>query len=154
MSNRLKINESKSQVLLFGSRYKLGTVDFPIQLSLGNSNLNYCNEYRYLGVTLDSEMSLTSLLADTRKSVSNRLFNLRKLRHYITEKSALAIYKQTILPAFDYAGFIIISFKSDRHDLQILQNDALRTCFNVKRRDKLSISSMHKRAKFLSLEQI
>ena len=42
--------------------------------------------------------------------------------------------------------------KSDRHDLQILQNDALRTCFNVKRRDKLSIATMHKRAKFRTKE--
>ena len=43
--------------------------------------------------------------------------------------------------------------KSDRHDLQVLQNDALRTCFNVKRRDKLSIASMHKQSSLLSLEQ-
>ena len=34
-----------------------------------------------------------------------------------------------------------------------MQNDALRTCLNVKRRDKLSISKMHKKAKLLSLEQ-
>ena len=43
--------------------------------------------------------------------------------------------------------------KSDRHDLQIIQNDALRTCYNVKQRDKLSISSMYRRANLLSLEQ-
>ena len=70
------------------------------KLYLGDSTLNYCDKYKYLGVTLDREMNLTSMLADTKKSVSNRLFNLRKLRHYITEKSALAIYKQTILPEF------------------------------------------------------
>ena len=55
---------------------------------------------------------------------------------------------------FDYAGFLIIACnKSDRHDLQIIQNDALRTCYNVKRRDKLSISKMHKKSNLLSLEQ-
>ena len=84
-------------------------------------------------------MSLTSFLSDTKKTVINRLFNLRKLRPYITEKSAVpvAIYKQTILPVFDYAGFMLISCnKSDRKDLQVIQNDALRTCYNVKRRDK------------------
>ena len=43
--------------------------------------------------------------------------------------------------------------KSDRYDLQVMQNDALRTCYNVKRRDKLSISNMHKKANLLSLEQ-
>ena len=153
-SNRLNIIVSRSRILLFGSHTKLGKVDYSANLSLGNSTLNYCNKYKYLGVTLDREMTRTSLLTDTKRSVTNRLFNLRKLRHYITEKSTIAIYKQTILPVFDYAGFILISCnKSDRHDLQILKNDALRTCFNVKRRDKLSVASMHKKAKLLSLEQ-
>ena len=51
-------------------------------------------------------------------------------------------------------GFILISCnKSDRHDLQVMQNNALRTCFNVKRGDKLSMANMHKKAKLLSLEQ-
>ena len=70
------------------------------------------------------------------------------------EKSALSIYKQTILPAFDYAGFVLIFCnKSDRHDLQVIQNDTLCICFNVKRRDKYSVVKMHKQAKLLSLEQ-
>ena len=66
----------------------------------------------------------------------------------------MAIYKQTILPFFDYVGFMLISCnKSDHNDLQVIQNDALRTCYNVKSRDKLSIASMHQKANLLSLEQ-
>ena len=99
-------------------------------------------------------MTLSKLLSDIKKSVLNKLFNLRKLRFYINEKTSLSIYKQTVLPIFDYSGFMLISCnKSDRHDLQVIQNDALRTCYNVKRRDKLSIALMHKRANLLSLEQ-
>ena len=127
--------------------------DYGHPLSVAASALLPCCR-PLLGKTLDREMTRTSLLTDTKRSVTNSLFHLRKFRHYITEKSTIAIYKQTILPVFDYAGFILISCnKSDRHDLQILKNDALRTCFNVKRRDKLSVASMHKKAKLLSLEQ-
>ena len=116
---------------------KLVKIDLTRNERLGNFPLSYCDKYKYLGITLDREMNLTSLLNGTKKSVVNKLFNLRKFRHFITEKCALAIYKQTILPVLDYAGFVLISCnKSDRHDLQVLQNDALRTCFNVKRRDK------------------
>ena len=49
-------------------------------------------------------MNLTNLMSDVKKSVSSRLFNFRKLRYYISEKSAIVIYKQTILPVFDYTG--------------------------------------------------
>ena len=154
ISNRLKINEAKSNVLLFGSRQKLSKLDYRTNLFIGTDVLSYCDSYKYLGVTLDSEMTFSTLLAETKKSVKNWLFNLRKLRHYITESTAVLIYKQTILPVFDYAGFVLISCnKSDRHDLQVIQNDALRTCFNVKRRDKLSVAKMHNKAKLLSLEQ-
>ena len=85
-------------------------------------------------------MSLTSFLCDVKRSVANRLFNFRKLRRYISDKSAITIYKQTILPVFDYAGFLMLACnKSDRHSLQVIQNDMLCTCYNVKRRDKFSI---------------
>ena len=43
--------------------------------------------------------------------------------------------------------------KSDRKALQVIQNDALRTCYNVKRRDRLSVSRMHSNSHLLSLEQ-
>ena len=153
-SNRLKLNINKSKVLAIGSRSKLKKLDNGNTIYLDAQPLKLTDKYRYLGVILDSEMNLTSLLSDTKKRVLNKLFNLRKLRYYINEKGALAIYKQTILPLLDYAGFLLISCtKSDRHDLQIIQNDALRVCYNVKRRDKLSILNMHKKANLLSLEQ-
>ena len=43
--------------------------------------------------------------------------------------------------------------QSDKNDLQILQNDALRTCFHVQRRDRLSVKNLHIQAKLLSLDQ-
>ena len=77
-----------------------------------------------------------------------------KIRNNIDTLCAVTIYKQTILPLLDYAGFLLISGNvSDRSDLQPLQNDALRVCFNVKLRDRISILQVHRTAKLLSLEQ-
>ena len=152
--NRLRLNIDKSKTLVFGSRSKLQKIDHGRRLMLGPRPLIFTDKYKYLGVTLDCEMSLTSFLADRKKIVLQKLFNLRKLRYYVDERGALAIYKHTILPIFDYAGFMLIACsKSDRHDLQVIQNDALRTCLNVKRRDRLSILNMHTKANLLSLEQ-
>ena len=54
-------------------------------------------------------MTLISFLADTKQIVLQKLFNLRKLQYYINEKGTVIIYKQTILPMFDYAGFLLIA---------------------------------------------
>ena len=43
--------------------------------------------------------------------------------------------------------------KSDREDLQIIQYDALRCCYNIRRRDRLSIAKMHAKSNLVSLEQ-
>ena len=50
--------------------------------------------------------------------------------------------------------FLLISGNvSDRNDLQTLQNNALRICYNVRLRDRVSVGNMHRNANLLSLEQ-
>ena len=152
--NRLQLSHKKSKVLLIGSSNKLGHVDYNIRIKLDNIPLEFVDNYKYLGITIDKNMDLTCLLSTVKKSVSNHLFKLRKLRKFITQDCAIIIYKQTILPLLDYSGFLINSCNiSDRNELQVLQNDALRTCFNVRRRDRMSIKLMHKNANLLSLDQ-
>ena len=107
--NRLRLNIKKSNSLLIGSRSKLSKVDHQKIVSIDDVPLKFVDKYRYSGTIIDIEMTLTSLLADIKKSVLSKLFTLRKLRHYITEKCALAIYKQTILPVFDYVGFMLVA---------------------------------------------
>ena len=59
---------------------------------------------------------------------------------------AIVIYKQVILPLLDYSSFLLNSCNiSDRKDLQIFTNDALRTCYNVHRKDRMSVSKLHKK---------
>ena len=78
--------------MAFGSRSKLQKVDYEKKILLGTRPLKFTDKYKYLGGTLDSEMTLIIVLADTKKTVLQRLFNLRKLRYYKSEKGALVIY--------------------------------------------------------------
>ena len=64
------------------------------------------------------------------------------------------VYKQTILPILDYAGFLLISLNNnDKHDLQIMQNDALRFCKGLQLLDNVAIKTLHDSISLLSLEQ-
>ena len=152
--NKIKLSESKSKVILFGSKEKLKNVDYTKTVHIGDTYLEFVDRYKYLGVSLDKYMNLTSLLADVKKNTTCHLFKLRKLRRTIRTYCTISIYKQTILPLLDYAGFLLYSLNaSDRYDLQILQNDALRTCYNVRLRDRMSIKNLHAEANLLSLDQ-
>ena len=82
--NRLKLSESKSKVLLFGSIDKLKNIDYTKTLHIGEYLLDFVDKYKYLGVILDKYMNLTSLVADFKKNVTSQKFKLRKLRKTIT----------------------------------------------------------------------
>ena len=70
----------------------------------------------------------------------------------INTQCARTIYKQTTLPLLDYVGFLLIACNIlGRSDIQKLQIHALRICYNVRLRDKVSIVHMHARAGLLSL---
>ena len=54
---------------------------------------------------------------------------MKYIRKFITELTALLVYKQTILPHFDYCSFIVDGGKKTMiKALQTLQNRALRVC--------------------------
>ena len=121
---------------------------------LYNVPVQFTNRCNYLGILLDKTMSLMPMITRVKNLTLNKIYSLAKIRDCITLKCALTIYKQTILPLFDYSGFVLISCNiSDRLELQKLQNDALRICYNVKLRDCVSVRRMHVDARLLSLEQ-
>ena len=59
-----------------------------------------------------------------------------------------------IIPLFDYSGFLLISCnKTDREDLQVIQNNTLRRCLGLRLNDRISLVEIHRRANLVSLEQ-
>ena len=64
------------------------------------------------------------------------------------------VYKQAIMPLIDYANFLLMQCNLGyKCDLQILQNNALRTCLRYRRADHITIEQLHTEAKLQSLEQ-
>ena len=64
------------------------------------------------------------------------------------------LYKHTILPFLEYAGFMLVFFTvDDRKNLQKCQNDALRICWKVRLNDHVRIDYLHEKCKLTSLEQ-
>ena len=43
--------------------------------------------------------------------------------------------------------------KSDREDLQVIQNNALRSCLNIRLNDRVSLVDIHNRSNLISVEQ-
>ena len=133
--NNLHLNVKKSKFMIVSNRSKLSRLDDIEPLHLYNHDVNRVTQY-------------------IRKLVHAKLFSFRKIRKYLTEESAIMVYKHTILPLLEYAGFMLVACNiEDRRDLQKCQNDALRICTHVNLNDHYRIQDLHARCKITSLEQ-
>ena len=152
--NNLHLNVKKTKLLLVGSRSKLSKLGEIEPLIVYGNNVCIVRQYNYLGVILDSEMTLRPFFNYVKKIVSNKIFTLSKIRPYLTEHAAIMVYKHTILPYAEYAGFMLTSCTmDDKSDLQKCQNNALRICTHRRLADHIRISDLHKKCKIVSLEQ-
>ena len=66
----------------------------------------------------------------------------------------MLIYKQAILPLFEYAGFVLTTCNiRQRKELEKLQNNALRLCKRYYLLDMVIIDLLHNECRIRRLEQ-
>ena len=56
---------------------------------------------------LDDKLTFDAFLKEKRRKINMRVYQLGKMRKYIDSGIANTIYKQTVIPLFDYAYFLI-----------------------------------------------
>ena len=88
---RLTVNVKKTKHMLFNFKRKSVTAPFSI-----NGELENVCSYKYLGVDVDNLLSFNKFIENIR------LYNFAKIRQFLTESIACQIFKQTILPLFEY----------------------------------------------------
>ena len=126
VKNKMTINVKKTKHMILS----------PIVCGMKNVLLNgeildIVHIYNYLGVKIDDKLSFEPFLREKCNKVNMRIYQLSKLRKYITINVASLIYKQTILPAIEYADQMVESGPSDKIDrLQVLQEKAVRIIDN------------------------
>ena len=125
--NRMTVNAKKTKHMLV-----LRNKDFQTDVELLNvkfNNLPLSNVmiYKYLGIDLDRNLTYEAAVHNTYIKANKKLFTLRKIRPYVTQRVAALIYKQFILPILDYADFLFDStVKYELDLLDRIQDRALR----------------------------
>ena len=152
-----KINMYADDCILFSSGNNWNRMRAVIQPDLDGIQL-WCDRNRLkLSITKSKTLLIGSISRLNNVDYTGKLSlagtELPFVKNYCYLGILLDKY-MSLLPLFDYAGFMLYSInQSDKNDLQVLQNDALRTCYNVQCRDRFSVKNLHSQAKLLSLDQ-
>ena len=113
------------------------------------NKISTVHQYEYLGILLDDKLSMNNYLDSMWKKANSKLGILSKIRHFISEKTAVRIYKTMIRPHLDYIDFVVESGSADHiRRLDDLQKKAIRRieyCINVEnRQDKKVLQGKYK----------
>ena len=129
--NELLLNPKKCEFITFGSRHKL--ISFVnAQVQIDGEQINRVEECKYLGVILSASLSWNAHVKFVKTKVTKTFYCLKRLRPYISLKTAVMLYKSLFQPHFDYCS--IVWFNAGKvllKELSVLQNRALRMILRV-----------------------
>lgn len=101
--NKLTLNVKKTKSLLFGTPAMLSKVT-ALSLQHGGTCIEQVSFFKYLGVTLDQELSFRNHLHEVTGKIASRLGVLGRVRNFLPVKHRLMLYNTIVLPHFDYVS--------------------------------------------------
>lgn len=104
--DRLLINDSKTELILIGSKQRLSKLQ-PISISVGNSVINNSSEVKNLGCWLDANLSMSKHITNICKSAFFYLHNIRSIKKYLHEDSLHTLVHAFITNRIDYCNSLL-----------------------------------------------
>ena len=124
--NGIQMNVDKTNLMLFGNK-KITDKLAKFEISGDDVPIKMVPSYRYLGMTLDSQLNYNKHVQKTINRVTLKLKKLRRMRSFLDTRAALLVYKNMILPMLEYGDIYLVgSSAENRRKMQTLQNKGLR----------------------------
>ena len=139
LHNSLLLNTSKTECIIFGTganfRGRSQTNKLTEITPFTGSRAPVAESVYLLGVTLDTELSMTKHVTSTIRSCNAQLRALRCIRPCLTQSVAATLAGALVQTRLDYCNSLLFS-TSDQNAtrLQQVQNNAARVVFRVHRR--------------------
>ena len=129
-SNKLSLNAKKTKVMQIGTIANIRSMP-KVALKLDDASLTKAHTYRYLGITLDSNLDFKAHTKGTARNVNHKVRLLRRARKKMAEKTSAKVLTSMILPAIDYGDILYsVSTKDSLENLQYAFNRGLKTTYN------------------------
>ncbi|XP_062400145.1 uncharacterized protein LOC134089717 [Sardina pilchardus] len=128
--NYLKLNSSKTELLLVGSKSALTKME-PITICVDGSTIPCSKQVKSLGVILDNTISFNAHINTISRNAFFHLRNIARLRPTLTQQSAEVLVNAYVTSRLDYCNSILSGIPNKLlHRLQLIQNSAARiiTC--------------------------
>uniref|UniRef100_A0A8C1ZWJ4 Reverse transcriptase domain-containing protein n=1 Tax=Cyprinus carpio TaxID=7962 RepID=A0A8C1ZWJ4_CYPCA len=126
--HHLQLNLTKTELLVVPANPSFHH-NFSIQL--GSSTMTPSRTARNLGVVMDHQLSFTDDIATMTRSCRFALYNIRKIRPFLSEQATQLLVQALVLSRLDYCNALLAGLPACTiKPLQLIQNAAARVVFN------------------------
>ena len=124
---KLKLNENKTECMLFGTKKSLKKYEQFNQIKIGTSTIEITKKVKDLGVFIDNELNMKDQINQTVNICSYHLRNIAFIKKYLDIKSLKTVISNHILSRLDYCNVLYYAIpKNTQKKLQRVQNRTAR----------------------------
>ena len=136
-ANRLKINISKTNYMIFGPKIKLNALPL-FRIEYGGTSLPRVGFTKFLGVTITESLSWTDHINAVRRKMSKSIGLLSRFRNRLNHDIICHLYYSLIYPHITYCNLIWgNSPVSSMRTLSVIQNRFVRMLYGLGRTDNV-----------------
>ena len=104
--NHMSLHPKKTKYMLVTTRQKRQNIKSSPPLLIQNTPVEEVNEHKVLGITIDNNLSWSSHINKISKRVSQKNFQLNKIKHFLNIKARSHFFYAHIQSLIDYASTI------------------------------------------------
>ncbi|XP_057198034.1 uncharacterized protein LOC130559143 [Triplophysa rosa] len=130
--HHLQLNLAKTELLVIPADPK---TQHDLSIQLGSSTIPPSRTARNLGVVIDDQLNFTDHVASTTRSCRFILYNIRRIRPFLSEHATQVLIQALVLSRLDYCNALLAGLPAcTTRPLQMIQNAAVRVVFNEPKR--------------------
>ena len=144
-NNFLKLNDSKTEFLTFGSRHQLAKVP-TLSINIGDTTVPAASSARNIGAIFDCHLSMDKQISSISQSCYLHLRNISQIRHYLSPEHTERLVCAFISSKIDHLNCLLYGLpKYKIHRLQLIQNNAARLISRTRRCESITpiLISLH-----------
>ena len=139
VKKRLKLNDDKTECILFGTENTLKNYEQFQHIMIGTSNIKIVPVLQNLGVDIDSNLTMKNQISNTVEVCNHHLRNIAFIRKYLNEDTLKMLIHNHVISRLDYCNSFYYKIPNILlKKLQNIQNRAARLIKKIPLRERIT----------------
>ena len=143
-ANMLKLNDSKTELMLVTSKRTKHLHSLPTSITISNAQIPFKDSVKNLGFILDCHLTMNAHVSNIARTCNFELRRLASTRRFLTSTATATLVSAFVLTRIDYCNSLLFGSTHDvTSQLQRTQNYAARVIFRYPKSSSITTHLNH-----------